>query len=95
MRQIFKWILDNVDCEDADVRAALSSIRMDDSPTGLRNDSEAAVAFLFPTDLVPNKRKDKRYVAEISATTEDGNKLVEATSQGNKIVHKVGIKVGT
>ena len=39
--------MDNVDCEDSDVRVALSSIRMDDAPTGLRNYFEVAVAFLL------------------------------------------------
>ena len=48
-RQGVKWILGNVDCEESDVQAALYSIRMDYAPDGLRNDFNAAVAFLIPT----------------------------------------------
>ena len=72
--QIVKWIVYNVDCEYSDVRAALSSIRMDDTPNGLRNDFEAAVALILPTDPVPKKRKEKRSVAEIYTTAADENK---------------------
>ena len=75
-RQRVKFILDNIDCEDSDVWAALSSIRMDDAPDDLMNDSKAAVAFLLPTEPVPKKeRKEKKLsVAEISATTADESK---------------------
>ena len=58
-----KWILDNVYCEDSDVRASLSSISMDDAQNGTINDFEAVLSFLFPTDPVPKKIKVKRLVA--------------------------------
>ena len=35
---------------------------------------EAELAFSLPTNLVPNKMKEKRFVAEIYATTVDENK---------------------
>ena len=74
MIQIVKWILDKIYHEDSDVQAELSSIGMDDVPCGLRKDFEGAVAFLFTTDLVPKKRKEKRSVEEISATIAKENK---------------------
>ena len=47
---------------------------MDDSPNVLRNDSEATVALLLPTDPVPKKRKEKRSIDEIFSTNVDENK---------------------
>ena len=70
-RSRVQYLLDNIQVEDANVRAALSSIRMDDTPTGMRNKFEAAVAFLLPTDPVAKKQKNKRTSAEISAATGD------------------------
>ena len=46
----------------------------DDTPNGLRNDFEAAVALILPTEPVPKKRKEKRSVAEIYTTAADENK---------------------
>ena len=57
---------------------------MDGTPDGLRNEFESSAAFLFPTKPVPKKRKEKRSVAEISATNADEKKMSEATSQGKK-----------
>ena len=58
--QRVKWILDNADHDNYDIRAEFSSIKMNESPNGLRNDSEAVVAFLLLIDPVPKKIKDKR-----------------------------------
>ena len=69
------YLLENIECNDKDVTAALSHIRLDDTvdatgtPTGKRNDFEGAVAFLLPTDPVKKKRGGKRPHAQISATT--------------------------
>ena len=86
------YLLDNIDTNDRDVSAAMSSIRLDDTvdptsgdPTGMRNDFEAAVAFLLPHDPVKKKRGAKRASVQISAATsvsdpndkpEDGGKNV-------------------
>ena len=94
-RKRIKWILDNVDCEYSDIRAELSSIRVDDTPDGLRNDFKSVVALLLPTDPVPKKIKEKRSLAEISAISQRKIKQVGATSQGKKMEIKVGSKVGT
>ena len=66
-----QYPLDNIQAKDANVRAALSSIRMDGTPTGTRNNFEVAVAFFLPTDPVAKKQKNKRPAAEISAATGD------------------------
>ena len=68
-RSRVQYLLDNIQVDDSNVKAALSSIRMDDTPTGRRNNFESAVAFLLPTDPVTKKGKNKRPSAEISATT--------------------------
>ena len=47
-------------CEDSEVQAEISSIRMDDAPDGLINCFEAAVAFLLPIDQVSSKRRQKK-----------------------------------
>jgi hypothetical protein len=62
------YLIDNIEVSDAEVRAAISSIKLDDSPTGLREDFERAVAFLLPLDPVAKKSKGKRAQAEISDT---------------------------
>ena len=66
--------MDNIQAEDSTVKAALSSVRLDDTPGGMRNNFEAAVAFLLPTDPVEKKKaKSKRPIAEVSAVEgEDG-----------------------
>ena len=69
--------MDNVYFEDSVVQAELYSIKMDDAPNGIRNEFEAAVAFLLPTNPVTKKSKDKKSVAEISAMTADENKCGE------------------
>ena len=62
------YLLDNIDCSDKDVTTALSHIRLDDSPTGMRMDFERSVAFLLPTDPVKKKRGGKRNAGQISST---------------------------
>ena len=63
------YLIENIECGDADVKAALAAIKLDDNVNGLRNDFERAVALLVPVDPVEKKRKGKRPVADISATT--------------------------
>ena len=62
------YLLENIKNNDADLRAAVASIKMDDKPTGLRENFEKAVAILLPTDPVVKKKK-KRNRAEISSVT--------------------------
>ena len=62
------YLLDNIDCSDKDVTTALSHIRLDDTPTGMRMDFERSVAFLLPTDPVKKKRGGKRNAGQISST---------------------------
>ena len=74
-RSRVQYLLDNIQADDSNVKAALSSIRMDDTPTGMRNNFEAAVAFLLPTDPVVKKGKGKRTNAEISAAAGDAKQM--------------------
>ena len=45
------------ECNDADVKAALTNICFNDSPTGMRSVFEKAVTHLLPTDPVKGKKK--------------------------------------
>ena len=51
-----EYILENIKCNDKDVSAALSSVRLDDSVNGTRNQFKRAVAFLLPNEPVRNKK---------------------------------------
>jgi hypothetical protein len=63
-------LIDNIEVVDADVKAAIVSIKLDDGPGGLRTNFEHAVALLVPVDPSNKKRGTKRAgaEAEISAT---------------------------
>jgi hypothetical protein len=64
------YLIDNIEVADADVKAAIVSIKLDDGPGGLRTNFEHAVALLVPVDPSNKKRGTKRAgaEAEISAT---------------------------
>ena len=63
------YLIENIICADPDVKAALAAIKLDDSPTGLRNNFERAAALLLPVDPVERKKKGKRTIGNISAAT--------------------------
>ena len=67
------FLLEALQCSDPELRAAIAAINQDAGPTGKRNDFEAAVAFLLPTDPVAKKRNAgaKQGNAQISDTTAD------------------------
>ena len=50
-------MLENIECNDKDVLAALSSVFLDDNVNVMRNEFEMEVAFLLQTDPVKNKKK--------------------------------------
>jgi len=52
-----RYLTDAIQCQDAALQAALAGIRVDNEPTGMRNDFESAVTFLLPVDPVAKKRK--------------------------------------
>ena len=66
-----QYLLDNIQCNDPGIKAALESIRVDDTATGLRNNFEAAVVHLLPCCPIGKKKRDssKRGFAEIAATS--------------------------
>lgn len=76
------YVIDNIENNDSLVQAAIAAVKLDDGPTGLRNDFEAAVAYLLPVDPVKKKQK-KRPNAEISAANAT-NKGSLKTSKGPK-----------
>ena len=51
-------MIDNIQCNDAELQASLAAIRMDKTgPNAKRNNFENAVQFLLPSDPVAKKRK--------------------------------------
>ena len=66
-----KYFIDAIKCTDPSVVvAALSHIRIDNGVNGMRNNVDAAITFLLPTDPIQIKQKsagDKRPIAEIAS----------------------------
>ena len=63
-------MIDSIKCTDPGVVAALSHIRLDDVVNGMRNNFDAAVTFLLPTDPIRMKQKsgaEKRPIVEIAS----------------------------
>ena len=63
-------MIDVIKCTDPGVVAALSQISIDDGVNGTRNNFDATVTFLIPTDPIQIKQKsdgDKRPVDEIAS----------------------------
>ena len=53
-----RYLIDNIQCNDAELQASLAAIRMDKTgPNAKRNNFENAVQFLLPSDPVAKKRK--------------------------------------
>ena len=68
------YVLDNIQCNDAGLQAAMASVKTDTTPNGLRNNFEAMASHLLPYDPVQKKRAaagDKRPSAEISDVNAD------------------------
>lgn len=64
------YMIENIQCNDPNVKAAIAAIKLDTGANGMRTDFERAAAFLLPTD--PNKQKGgkrKRGIAQLSSTT--------------------------
>ena len=72
-----RHLLENIECNDKDVLAALSSVCLDDNVNRMRNKRERAVAFLLPTDPVKNNKKrghDQIYYVSTPRTAGKGKK---------------------
>lgn len=81
-RSRVQFLLENIQVEDANVKAALSSVRLDDTPNGMRNNFEATVAFLLPTDPVEKKKaRNKRPIADVAATEAEEDESEQPASK--------------
>jgi hypothetical protein len=58
------FLLDAIQCYDAELQAAMASIRTDNGPQGMRNNFETTASHLLPYDLWPESE-----LPLISATT--------------------------
>lgn len=72
-RQRVTNLIDGIQCNDADVSAAVAAVKVDEQ--GMRQDFESAVAFVVPTCPVAKKTKKskKRGLAQISSTSTTNN----------------------
>ena len=86
------YLLEAIECNDAPLQAALASIRTDQSPEGMRNDFESAVAHMLPFDPVAKKRQHayKRDGANISGVEEAGANI-SSTQAGKSGIGKTGV----
>ena len=50
-------LLENIECNDKDVSAALSSVRIGENVNGTRNEFKREVDLILPTEPVKNKKK--------------------------------------
>ena len=80
------------ECNDADVKAALANIRLQDTAQGMRNQFEKAVTHLLPTD--PVKSKKKRTNADISAVADVGSANSTPVDVNRRKGKQKGKKVG-
>ena len=77
-------LLDNIEVNDKDVSAALSSVFLDDNVNGTRNDFERAVDFLLLNEPVKNKKKrGHAHISYVSIPrTADKGKIIEKCKWG-------------
>jgi hypothetical protein len=69
------YLLDNIECHDPPLQAAMALIPNDNDPNGKMNDFEAMASFILPHDPVAKKRVaagTKRPTAEISEVSIEG-----------------------
>jgi hypothetical protein len=91
------YLLDNIQCSDATLQAAIAAVRQDKGADGMMNDFEAAVAYLLPSDPVAKKRTSgqKRGQGLISDTTGDEQKEsaeVSVVTGGKPARGKTGVE---
>lgn len=69
------YVINAIQCSDAELQAAMASVKQDNAPDGLRNDFEQMAAHLIPADPVAKKRQlnNKRAQADISSTIGSGD----------------------
>ena len=74
------YLLEGIQCLDAGLQAAMESVHMDDGPTGMRNNFEAAIAHLLPYDPVANNRSttgNKQQPTQIYLVETEGEPAAE------------------
>ena len=83
-RQRVTNLIDSIQCNDADVSAAVAAVKVDEQ--GMRQDFESAVAFVVPTCPVAKKTKKskKRNLAQISSTSTTNNNNNNKGRKGRK-----------
>ena len=91
------YLLDNIQCSDATLQAAIAAVRQDKGEDGMMNAFETAVAYLLPADPVAKKRTagNKRGNGLISdASGEEATEAAEvsAVSSGKPARGKTGVE---
>ena len=89
------YLLDNIECLDPPLQAAMALVRNDNGPTGKMNDFEATAAFILPHDPVAKKRTQAATSGKRVATAEISEATVNkdhTPATGAKV--RVGPKTG-
>ena len=82
------YLLDNIQCADATLQAAIAAVRQDKGPNGMMNDFEAAVAYLLPSDPVARKR------ASATGTKRDQSQISDSTGEEKRDTAEVSAATG-
>ena len=88
------YLLDGIQCSDADLQAAMASVRTDDGPQGMRNNFESAAMHLLPYDPVVKKcaaSGNKRGLAQISSVGgDDPERVAMSGTTASKTKSSIG-----
>ena len=88
------FLIDAIQCADAGLQAAMTSVKTDNGPNGLRNNFEKAISHLLPYDPVSKKQATgiKRGSALISLVeAHDGSNVTIAANDSKPSIGKTGV----
>lgn len=90
------YLLDNIECLDPPLQAAMALVRNDNGPMGKMNDFEATAAFILPHDPVAKKRTQAatsgKRVANAEISEAIASKDIPATGAKVRVGPKTGVE---
>lgn len=91
------YLLDNIQCADATLQAAIAAVRQDKAVGGMMNDFEAAVSYLLPSDPVAKRRtagakRDQTQISDVSGEEKTESAEVSAVSGTKPSRGKTGVE---
>ena len=93
-RQRVTYLIDNIECPDAPLQAAMAQVRTDSTANGPRNDFEQAVTIILPHDPVMRKRSSsgQKRKAEISSVDNDSTEAEVSGISSKPTVGRTGVE---